>query len=165
MKITIHQVAKIENGYEYFYTVLNDDDTVVKGNQFAYAGEELPDASTIDAWKTQTIEDITQALNEGTEAEPDVMEVTSVDEELITAKYKVKDIALGMMKQDDTVTISQIQTHVGEVLGPTVEKLTPGFIDVYVQEAYDRGYIAENTFDALKTFVSSKSLDELRDIK
>ena len=40
MKIQLHQVAKVAGGYEYFYSVLDDDGKVLAGNQFHFAGKE-----------------------------------------------------------------------------------------------------------------------------
>ena len=43
MKITIHQTAKVAGGYEYFYSVFDDDGDVILGNQFHFCGEKKPD--------------------------------------------------------------------------------------------------------------------------
>ena len=165
MKIEIHKLAEIQGGHEYFYSVFDDQGNVIKGNQFAFAGREKPSTTKVEEWKTQIIARVKEELEEEPETPPEMMEVSSVDQELISTKYAVKDIALAEMKADNTVTVAEIQSKVTDKLGATAGKLAPGLVDVYVKEAYDRKYIEENTYDALKVFVSGKPIKDLKEIK
>jgi len=64
MKIIIHQTAKVAGGYEYFYTITDDKDNVLAGNQFAYAGKLEPKETATEDWKTARLTQFTQELQD-----------------------------------------------------------------------------------------------------
>ena len=97
--------------------------------------------------------------------QPETIEVSTADKEVIDLKYKVKETAMAMIKADNTVTVDAIAAAVQKDLGVIAGKLTAGFVDMYVQEAHERELIDVETFDSLKTFVSGKEISEIREIR
>ena len=165
MKLTIHMVAKVANGYEYFYTIFDDDGSVLAGNQTEYIGKEPPSEDDIKAWKTDRLERFAAELKEAVEPQPEIIEGSSVDRELVDLKAAIKKIVLGAVKANPEITEAEAAAVVTDRLGDTAGALTVGFIKLYVKEAFDRKLIAEETFAALADFIAATPLETLQELR
>jgi len=94
MKITIHQTAKVAGGYEYFYSVLDDEGEVILGNQFHFCGEKKPDEKATAIWITAEKARVTALLSETETVDEDEFMERYVNEayekKLITEPTKEK---------------------------------------------------------------------------
>ena len=159
MKVFIHPTIKRPWGPESPYTLIADD-----GQE--YNGFLPKDIITED--------DVIEAVNafiakreaeKEAEANVESIEATVVDRELIDLKAKVKKATIDAVKKNPTIDLTTLKNQVSASLGSIAGKMTEGFVDLYVKEAFDRGYIKEQSFGALKQFIVGKPKTEIEAIR
>ena len=165
MRVVIHTINKIASGYEYFFSVLDDADNVVRGNQIEFAGTKLPTEAQINDWKMSVIDRVQRQIEEEGKPKPVKVEATDVDARLIDIKAKVKKIAILTIKTKSNCTVDDIKTEVNIQIGSLASLMTDGFLNLYIQEAFQRGYINEPTFDALKLLIKEHTVEELENLR
>jgi cell division protein FtsI/penicillin-binding protein 2 len=163
LKLEIHQIAKVKSGYEYFFTVFDDEGKVLAGNQTSYIGRKPPDEKETAAWEGRFLEEFAGMLAEEAErADIESVETSAVDREVLELKAQVKELAMAAIKENSRITERGIATLAHERYGETAGLLAEGFVRLYVKEARQRKLIAEESFAALKGLVSETPVADLR---
>jgi len=157
MYVKIHEIARIAEGYEYFYSVFDNDGNVVIANQFAFAGKHMPDETEIDNWKTQALKEIENAQTEES-TEPEIEEVTVVEDSLIQEKRAIKNEAIGVIKQTENPAMDDVVNALSKKHDPDFVRF---LLKTYVQMDYQKGFIKQPSWEEFVNDIKTHTVEEL----
>jgi hypothetical protein len=148
-----------KDGYEYLYSVYNDDDSIILGNQTHIT--RTPYLSDADFEQSILQNFIAPTLS----MQNTSFDGSDLDLKLIQLKTVIKEKLIIYIKSTENITQEGMVNYITDSLGELAGSLTSSFVELYVEEAFNRNLIENQTLEDLIVFIKNTPIELLQEIK
>jgi hypothetical protein len=121
----------------------------------------MPTEEEQTAWMQEEIKRREAMLEEEQEPGPEIIEGTEFDKDLIDAKYWIKERTIQIIKDDPDISREDLKAQIASEKGDWYGDYSDVLLSAYIHEAYQKGYIAEPTYEALRQHIADTPYEEL----
>ncbi len=149
--INIYSIEQTDSGYEYVYSVLDQDGLVMFNNQVSFCGDQYPtDSETMD-WEEQQLDYymnlINSTVHEGTFDEIDLCA------NIIDSDNKIKRAIVRAIKHNVCISKEALENLIASSSGKWYGDCSSIMVDACIVSAYRLGYITNMTYYDFRQYI------------